>query len=76
MKYAVFGSGCANTRVDPHFDGQRGQSIIEYLILVMFAMLLLTIGNPSPIQALMTAIRDYYGGYSYAISWSDLPERE
>lgn len=73
MKFAVFRPGCANARFGARRDRQRGQSIIEYTLLVAFAVLVLTAGNPSPIQQLMTAIKDFYGGYSYAISWSDLP---
>ncbi len=51
----------------------RGQSTIEYLVVLMVAVIVLVTGADPPIQKLATAIRDYYTDYSYAISVSSMP---
>ncbi len=51
----------------------RGQSTIEYLVVLMVGVIVLVTGNDPPIQKLATAIRDYYTDYSYAISISSMP---
>ena len=51
-----------------------GQSTIEYLIVLMVAVIVLVVGDDPPIQKLAGAIRDYYTDYSYAISISSMPD--
>jgi hypothetical protein len=53
--------------------GMRGQSFVEYLIVLMVGVIVLVTGSDPPIQKLATAIRDYYTDYSYAISISSMP---
>lgn len=50
-----------------------GQSLIEYLVVLMVGVIVLVTGTDPPIQKLATAIRDYYTDYSYAISISSMP---
>lgn len=50
-----------------------GQSLIEYLVVLMVGVIVLVTGTNPPIQQLATAIRDYYTDYSYAISISSMP---
>ena len=50
-----------------------GQSLIEYLVVLMVGVIVLVAGADPPIQKLATAIRDYYTDYSYAISISSMP---
>lgn len=52
---------------------QRGQSTIEYLVVLMVGVIVLVTGSDPPIQKLATAIREYYTDYSYAISVSSMP---
>jgi hypothetical protein len=51
----------------------RGQSTIEYLVVLLVGVIVLVTGNDPPIQKLASAIRDYYTDYSYAISVSSMP---
>lgn len=51
----------------------RGQSTIEYLVVVMVGVLVLVLGTDPPIQKLAKAVREYYTDYSYAISVSSMP---
>lgn len=51
-----------------------GQSLIEYLVVLMVGVIVLVTGDNPPIQRLATAIRDYYTDYSYAISISSMPD--
>lgn len=50
-----------------------GQSMIEYLVVLMFGVIVLVTGENPPIQQLAKAIRDYYTDYSYAMSISSMP---
>lgn len=50
-----------------------GQSLIEYLVVLMVGVIVLVAGTDPPIQKLATAIRGYYTDYSYAISISSMP---
>lgn len=50
-----------------------GQSLIEYLVVLLVGVIVLVTGTDPPIQKLATAIRDYYTDYSYAISISSMP---
>tara|TARA_R110001599_G_scaffold159052_2_gene346291 strand:- start:105775 stop:106080 length:306 start_codon:yes stop_codon:yes gene_type:complete len=60
-------------RSPPTRKKATGQSFIEYLVVLMVAVIVLVSGNDPPIQKLATAIRDYYTDYSYAISISSMP---
>jgi hypothetical protein len=51
----------------------RGQSFIEYLVVLMAGVIVLVSGNNPPIQQLASAIRDYYTDYSFALSISSMP---
>jgi hypothetical protein len=57
----------------PRARHMRGQSLIEYLVVLMVGVIVLVTGDNPPIQRLATAIRDYYTDYSYAISISSMP---
>lgn len=50
-----------------------GQSTIEYLVVLLFGVLVLVTGENPPIQRLATAIHEYYTDYSYAMSISSMP---
>lgn len=52
---------------------QRGQASIEYTIVVVLVILVLIEGGPnSPIAEVVTALKDYFGAYSWAISFTNL----
>ncbi len=51
----------------------KGQSLIEYLVVLTLGVIVLVTGTDPPIQKLATAIREYYTDYSYAISISSMP---
>lgn len=51
----------------------RGQSTVEYLVVLLFGVLVLVTGENPPIQRLASAIKEYYTDYSYAISVSSMP---
>lgn len=53
--------------------GMRGQSTVEYLVVLLFGVLVLVTGENPPIQRLASAIKEYYTDYSYAISVSSMP---
>ncbi len=53
---------------------QLGQSSIEYILVLALAVVVLTTGNDPPVAKLAGAIRDYFGDYSYAISFSQPPD--
>jgi Flp pilus assembly pilin Flp len=46
----------------------RGQSSIEYLIIVALVVMVLVNGNPSPLQQFFDAIKGAYQKFSYAMS--------
>lgn len=52
---------------------QRGQSTVEYLVVLMFGVMVLVTGEDPPIQKLARAIQEYYTDYSYAMSFSSMP---
>lgn len=57
--------------MDPR-RAQRGQATIEYTIVVMLAVIVL-IAQPSIIDEVVTALKEAYSAFVYAISWSDIP---
>ncbi len=52
---------------------ERGQSTIEYLVVLMFGVMVLVTGDDPPIQKLARAIQEYYTDYSYAMSFASMP---
>jgi len=62
-----------NSRPLPPRARQRGQSTIEYLVVLLVGVIVLVAGNDPPIQKLATAIRNYYTDYSFAVSVSSMP---
>ena len=52
---------------------EKGQSSIEYIIVAVFALGLLFVGNPSPIARLMEALRTFSSDFSWAASIATLP---
>tara|TARA_B100001250_G_C19727840_1_gene756943 strand:- start:61 stop:480 length:420 start_codon:yes stop_codon:yes gene_type:complete len=55
-------------------DNQLGQAMVEYTIVVVVGILLITTGPMRDIVGqLAEAINNNYKGYSYAMSLSDLP---
>lgn len=53
---------------------QRGQATIEYTVVVMLVVIVL-IARPSIIEDVVTALKEAYAAFVYAISWSDIPIR-
>ncbi|MDV0438590.1 hypothetical protein [Xanthomonas sacchari] len=50
---------------------QRGQSTIEYTVVVM-ALVIVLIAKPDVITDVVTALKDLYAAFVYAISASDV----
>ncbi len=56
---------------------QRGQSMVEYTLVLVFGVLVLTSGpGQGAIGALMNVIQMNYQGYSYAVSLSEIPDHD
>lgn len=53
---------------------QLGQATIEYTVVVMLVVIVL-IAQPSVIDDIVTALKEAYSAFVYAISWSDIPIR-
>jgi Flp pilus assembly pilin Flp len=50
---------------------QRGQASLEYFVVVAFGILVLIEGgNSSAMAQVVTALKDLFQGYGYAISFS------
>ena len=50
---------------------QRGQTALEYFVVVAFGILILIEGgNSSAVSQVVTAMKDFYQGYAYAISYA------
>lgn len=48
-----------------------GQSMVEYTIVTAFAVLILIQGaDSSAIQSLVTAMKEAYAGFTYALSYA------
>ena len=47
---------------------QRGQSLVEYIVITVLVVLVLINGNPSPIERFFGAIKEAYARFSYAMS--------
>jgi uncharacterized protein (UPF0333 family) len=46
----------------------RGQSSVEYLIILAVVVLVLVNGNPSPLQQFFDAMKGAYQRFTYAMS--------
>lgn len=54
---------------------QSGQAMVEYMVVVVFGVMVLTIGPGGDVLLdLLAAMNDNYQGYSYAASLSTLPD--
>lgn len=53
---------------------QKGQSMVEYIVVVAALIVALSYGDPSVMQQMGDAISKMYSGYSYGISVSELPD--
>jgi len=50
---------------------QRGQTSLEYFVVVAFGILVLIEGgNNSAVSQVVSAMKDLYQGYAYAISYA------
>lgn len=51
-------------------NAQRGQAIVEYVLVTLFCVMVLLIANDNgpTISSLKNAIKDFFKAYSYAIS--------
>lgn len=58
----------------PSHRRQRGQATIEYTVVVMLAVIVL-IAQPNIIDDVVTALKEAYTAFVYALSWSDIPLR-
>ena len=57
----------------PQKKRSAGQSFVEYIVVLAVGVLVLVSGNDPPIAKLASAIHEYYTDYSYAISFSSMP---
>ena len=48
--------------------GQRGQSLVEYLLIVALAVMVLVVGPGSPLQRVFDALGQRYQSYTEAMS--------
>lgn len=49
----------------------RGQSMVEYFVVTSFTVIILIQGaDASVIQSLVTAMKDAYAGFTYALGYS------
>ncbi len=56
---------------------QCGQGMVEYVVVLMFGVMVLTIGPGGDILLdLLAVLHDNHQGYSYATSLSDLPQHD
>jgi Flp pilus assembly pilin Flp len=46
----------------------KGQSSVEYLVIVALVVMVLVNGNPSPLQQFFDAVKGAYQRFSYAMS--------
>ena len=53
---------------------QSGQATIEYTVVVMLSVIVL-IAQPNIIDDVVTALKEAYTAFVYALSWSDIPLR-
>lgn len=54
---------------------QFGQSMVEFIVVLVFGVMVLTIGPGGDVLLdLLAMINNKYQGYSYAASLSDLPQ--
>jgi hypothetical protein len=60
-------------RLMPSRRRNLGQSTIEYLMVLLFGVIVLITGTDPPIQKLALAIRGYYTDYTFALSISSMP---
>ena len=59
------------------FWRQKGQSMVEYTVVSVFGILVLTTGpGGNVIIDLTNAVRSNYDAYSYSVSLSDYPDKE
>ena len=59
------------------FWQQTGQAMVEYTVVTVFGVLVLTTGPGGDyILKLTEAVRDNYDAYSYAVSLSDYPDKQ
>ena len=59
------------------FWQQTGQSMVEYTVVSVFGVLVLTTGPGGDVVIELTnAVRSNYDAYSYAVSLSDYPDKE
>jgi hypothetical protein len=56
---------------------QKGQAMVEYMVVVVFGVMVLTIGPGGDVLLdLLAAMNDNHQGYSYAASLSTLPDHD
>lgn len=59
----------------PKSKNQLGQSMVEFIVVLVFGVMVLTIGPGGDVLLdLLGVMNDRYQGYSYAASLSDLPQ--
>lgn len=57
------------SRRHPARSAQRGQSMIEWIVVVAFTVIVLIEGgSSSPVQQVVSAIKDAYGGFTFSLS--------
>lgn len=56
----------------PRSRRQRGQAMTEYTVVLVFVVVILIVSSidPSPLQALVDALKSAYTAFSYVISFS------
>lgn len=57
-----------NQRRHPPRARVRGQSALEYVIVLALVVMVLVNGNPSPLQQFFDAVKGAYQRFTYAMS--------
>jgi len=60
-----------------HLKHQKGQGMTEYVVVLMFGVMMLTMGPGGDVLLdLLAVLHDNHQGYSYATSLSTLPQHD
>jgi hypothetical protein len=63
------------TKSVSQISSQKGQGMVEYVVVLMFGVMVLTIGPGGDVLLdLLAVMHDNHQGYSYAASLSTLPQ--
>ena len=67
----------ASMRKNKHSVRQHGQGMVEFIVVLVFGVMVLSIGPGGDVLLdLLAVMNDKYQGYSYAASLSTLPDQD